>query len=176
VRNPFYRFLVLGTTLFSGWYFLYEFYLRDHTLLDEMVIHNLVEVSSAVLRAMGYELTEYPLTPYLNHVGIAGAPGVMIGAPCDGLVLFALFVVFVVAFPGKWKHRMWFIPSGIALIHGLNALRIVGLTVLISWKREWLSFNHDYTFTVLVYAVVFALWWIWVRHLSGLRAPNSAPK
>jgi hypothetical protein len=26
---------------------------------------------------------------------------------------------------------------------------------------DWLEFNHDYTFTVLIYGLVFALWYLW---------------
>jgi len=171
VRNPFYRFLILGVSLFLAWYFFYELYLRDHSRIDEWIIDHLVGVAGWILSALGYTLTEYPPSEFRNHIGIEGAPGVLIGAPCDGLVLFALFIVFIVAYPGKWKHRAWFIPAGVLLIHYLNALRVVALTILISWKEEWLSFNHDYTFTILVYSVVFALWYIWVNRFS-----TSGPK
>jgi exosortase family protein XrtF len=163
LRNPFYRFLIVGTTLFLAWYFVYEWYLRDHSMADEWVIHHLTVSSELILKGMGYELTDYGFTGLHNRVGIANAPGVMIGAACDGLVLFALFAVFVIAYPGSSRHRWWFIPTGILLIHYLNALRVVALTIIISWKKEWLSFNHDYTFTILVYSIVFGLWWIWVK-------------
>jgi len=173
VRNPFYRFLLQSSTLFLIWYVSYEFYLRDHTLLDEYVIDHLAGIAGFVLKALGYTLTEYPGLSYRNHIGIEGAPGVMIGAACDGLILFALFVVFIVSFPGQWKHRAWFMPMGVLIIHYLNALRIVALTIIISWNQSWLSFNHDYTFTILVYSLVFGLWWIWVKRFSTL--PMSAP-
>lgn len=173
MRNPFYRFLVTGTTLFLAWYFLYEFYLRDHSLIDEWIIDHLAGIAGFVLRLFGYSLTEYSSVPFRTHVGIEGAPGVHIGAPCDGLVLFALFTSFILAYPGKWIHRAWYIPCGLILIHLLNALRVAALTIIVSWKQEWLSFNHDYTFTILVYSVVFALWYIWVNRFSTLSTKSA---
>ena len=38
---------------------------------------------------------------------------------------------------------------------------------------EWLKFNHDYTFTVLVYAVVFGLWYGWVRWFVLAKSPST---
>lgn len=162
MRNPFYRFIVLGTGLFTAWYFLYEFFLHEHTLLDEGIIASLVSLSEWQLRALGYILIQFPPTPWPSHLGIQGSSGVIIGPSCDGIVLLALFTVFIVAYPGPWKHKFWFIPFGMALIHLLNSIRITALAVIVSWNEEWLSFNHDYTFTVLVYAAVFGLWWWWV--------------
>ena len=33
---------------------------------------------------------------------------------------------------------------------------------------ELLDFNHDYTFTIIVYAFVFMLWYIWIQRFSPL--------
>ena len=75
-----------------------------------------------------------------------------IGAPCDGVVLYALFIFFILAFPGSVKHKLWFIPLGALSVFYLNVLRIVGLAIIMDINEEWLAFNHDYTFTIIVYA------------------------
>jgi exosortase/archaeosortase family protein len=107
-----------------------------------------------------------------NHIAIEGTGGVLIGAPCDGIILFTLFSIFVVAFPGSLKHKLWFIPLGILSIHIVNVMRVIALAVIVSIDESWLSFNHDYTFTILTYAWVFTLWVIWVKRFSPLRASN----
>jgi hypothetical protein len=56
----------------------------------------------------------------------------------------------------------------------LNVLRIVALAIIMSVNEEWLAFNHDYTFTILVYAYVFALWMIWVQRFSPFAKKNGA--
>ena len=84
-----------------------------------------------------------------------------IGAPCDGVALFALFAIFILAFPGPISRKAWFIPAGIALLHLANIVRVVVLARIQATSPEWLEFNHDYTFTVLIYGLVFALWYLW---------------
>ncbi len=103
---------------------------------------------------------------FRQHVGIEGFKGVTVGAPCDGVVLYALFIFFVVAFPGPLKHKFWYVPLGAFSIFYLNVLRVAALAIIMSINEDWLAFNHDYTFTVVVYAYVFALWVIWVRRFS----------
>ncbi|MCC6600665.1 MAG: archaeosortase/exosortase family protein [Crocinitomicaceae bacterium] len=167
-ENPFARFLILSTAFYLVWHFTYEFYLRENTIIDEAVIDSLVSISQGILHFLGYELTTYHDVVWKNHIGIIGTNGVTVGASCDGIVLFALFIVFVLSFPGPWKHRLWFIPSGLLVIHLLNALRVSALVLIVYWNEAWLSFNHDYTFTIIVYSVVFALWWVWISKFSNI--------
>jgi exosortase/archaeosortase family protein len=98
---------------------------------------------------------------------VSGTPGVEIGAPCDGLSLFALFAVFIAFFPGPVRNKLWFVPLGIIFLHGVNISRVISLAVIQSKYPEWLAFNHDYTFTVLVYGVVFGLWVVWATYLAS---------
>ena len=163
LRQPFVRFIVLSVAFYAAWHLLYEFYFRPHTSLDEAVVQSLVSMSEWQLTAMGYPLQEFGDTDWKNQVGISPSGGITIGEPCDGIVLFILFLLFVVLFPGKSVHRWWFIPAGILSIHLLNSLRITALAIIYFKRPDWLSFNHDYTFTIIVYSYVFILWMVWVR-------------
>lgn len=166
-QNPFSRFLILSSILYLSWYFTYEFYLKDHTLLNEYVIDHIVRSSESILRFMGYELNYYDDGNLRVRLGILGSGGVVIGAPCDGIVLLALFTVFMIAYAGPLKHKAWYLPVGLLVIHWLNIGRVVALSIIVATSREWFTFNHDYTFTLFVYAVVFALWYIWIVKFSG---------
>ena len=168
LKNPFLRFLVFSVSLYLSWNVFYEFYLRTHTNFDKIVIDTLVRWAEVTLQTLGYSTTDYSAADvtFREHIGIAGSKGVTIGAPCDGVVLYVLFIFFVVAFPGPLKHKAWFIPIGALSVFYLNVLRIVGLAVIMSIDESWLAFNHDYTFTIVVYAYVFLLWMIWVKRLS----------
>jgi exosortase/archaeosortase family protein len=55
---------------------------------------------------------------------------------------------------------------GLIIIHFLNVARVVGLALIVHYNEAWLSFNHDYTFTLVVYGVVFGLWWFWINKFS----------
>jgi exosortase family protein XrtF len=175
VDNPLLRFLVIGSALYVSWYVFYEFYLHSHTNFDRIVINSLVELSEKTLRLIGYSTTNYAAVDaeFHEHIGIDGYKGLTIGAPCDGVILYALFIIFIVAFPGPIKHKLWYVPIGAFSVFYVNVLRIVALAIIMSINEEWLAFNHDYTFTILVYAYVFALWMIWVKRFSPFSQHSS---
>ncbi len=166
LRNAVVRFILVGTLFYLGLYFFYEFVIVPKTNLDEIIIDNLVKLTEGALKLFGYELIQYPDELYKNRVGIANSSGVYIGEPCNGFVLFILFLSFIAAFTGPIKHKLWFIPVGIILIHLINFLRVIALVLILRSHPDWLSFNHDYTFTIVVYSFVFLLWWIWINKFA----------
>ena len=53
----------------------------------------------------------------------------------------------------------------------------IGVRVIVLARRqatspEWLKFNHDYTFTVFIYGLVFALWYLWT--VMGRQTPQAS--
>jgi len=164
LNNPFARFLITGIVLYVIWSLIYHFWLDPIDIIDRPVIDSLIGITGYILRAVGYEtIPIQDPSIQVRVAGIDGTTGVWVGDPCNGISLFALFIIFVVAYPGKWKHRLWFIPIGLLSIHLLNAVRIASLAIVLKYHPEWLNFNHDYTFTILVYSWVFFLWYTWTR-------------
>jgi exosortase/archaeosortase family protein len=106
---------------------------------------------------------------FRTRVVIEGAAGVFVGPSCDGVVLFALFTIFIASFPGNWRRKAWFIPIGIAVLHAANAFRIICLLMIQLYWPSALEFNHDYTFTVFVYGIIFALWYLYAVRHTGIR-------
>ena len=173
-----FRFLVLGFGGYIVWHLAYETYLKPATLLDEYITQNLIVVTEAVVEVLGYEpLAFYQESDveFLYRVGIRGANGVLVGPSCDGVVLFALFAIFILSFPGRWLRKLWYIPMGITAIHAANILRIISLLIIqLYFGEEALKFNHDYTFTVLVYSIIFVLWYGYAVGAGfGLKHPQS---
>jgi exosortase/archaeosortase family protein len=81
-----------------------------------------------------------------------------------------LFAGFIVAFPGPWRTKLWFVPMGILSIYLINSLRVIGLAVNHMVSKSSFDFNHKYTFTILVYGAIFYFWMIWVNRYSGINA------
>lgn len=161
---------MLGFGGYIVWHVCYENYLRPETLMDEYVTHNLIVWTESILPMLGYEVkSNFQLfDPVFRHrVGIEGAAGVFVGTSCDGVVLFALFAIFVAAFPGRWTRKIWFIPLGITVLHGANIFRIISLLLIQVYAPSALDFNHDYTFTIFVYSIIFILWYWWAMGASG---------
>lgn len=172
VKNPIIKFLFPGLTLYLFWLALYEWWIHPHGFLDRFVIENTIVLSTEMLAWMDYEI----FRSGERTIGIAGTPGLFIGDSCNGLSLFVLFSVFIIAFPGNWKRKLVFIPAGIIVIHLLNVLRVVLLAIVLTYSYKWTEFNHTYTFTILIYAVIFGMWLLWVNKVSGFKSSNTSQK
>lgn len=133
-------------------------------VMDRIVVDNTIIVSQKILGWMGYVVVKGGE----RMLYIKGTPGIFIGDSCNGISLFALFSIFVVAFPGKHIRKLLFIPMGILLIHFLNILRVVALAIIQTYSYEWTEFNHTYTFTIIIYFFIFVLWMVWVNKFSGI--------
>ena len=165
-QNAFTRFILLSAILYAVLYFMYQFIIKRYTFYDQKFIGSIVVCADFVLRAMGYK-TFMSLNEHdFQVVGIDGSNGVWIGSNCNAITLFTLFSVFIIAYPGYQKGKLWFVPLGIVAIHILNLLRVVALTLIAYYYPQFLSFNHTYTFTFLIYSFIFFLWVIWVRNFS----------
>ncbi len=154
-------FILKGFILYLLWFLLYDNWLLKDGFLDHFLINHLVSSTAFVLDLFGYITFQYA-----DAVGIDGTHGVLIGAPCNGLDLFALFTGFILVFPGKWKDKIIYIPIGILVIHFLNIMRLVGLAIIVLYYPESLDFNHKYTFTIIIYALIFLMWIFWVKKFS----------
>ncbi len=172
-KNKFYFFLLKAAVLYILWYLFYELYIVKHTRLDLLAINVLISHSTPLLELMGYPLIERPYDEIYRTMGIDGTNGLWIGDSCNGLVLFATFSIFIISWPGPWKKKLWFIPLGILIIHALNVVRITALSIIVYYHPEWLDFNHTYTFQILVYGAIFALWMWWANRLSKVKEAKS---
>lgn len=174
-RDPLVRFLAVAGILFVGWYLLYELVLHPWGALDRAVIDNLIHLSGALLTALGYTLLPEPANAeMIRTIGVQGGHLLWIGDPCNGVSLFAVFALFLITYPGPWRHKLWFIPLGLLSIHLINVVRIAALCIVVSIDYELLNFNHDYTFYVVVYGWVFLLWYLWVKRFARTD-PAPAP-
>ncbi|UOQ53508.1 exosortase X [Hymenobacter cellulosivorans] len=159
------RFLLLAVAFYALWFFGYERALAPDGRLDAALSANITTASAAALRGLGFDSSVHGLDPYL--VLLNSQPVVRVGHPCNGLVLYALFAGFVLAFPGPWRRKLWFIPVGMLVIYGINVVRIGALALNHLYSHHTVEFNHHYTFTFIVYAFIFMLWMLWARRLSS---------
>ena len=167
-QNPYFRFTFLAIILYVVWYVIYEAWLHPAGIWDRTIINNLVFLSNGILQLLGYDTI--PLSDASSTIrvsGIDGTSGVWIGDPCNGFSLFALFLIFMITYPGPIKHKLWYIPVGLILIHVINAMRIAALAIIVDVNIDWLYFNHNYTFNIVVYSLVFILWYIWAKKFAS---------
>ncbi len=107
---------------------------------------------------IGYEIYTSETTIYFPNHG-----AIIVNGSCSGLKQFYQWIFLMVLFPGPWKQKLWYIPVGILVIHIVNILRIVILSViLVNWPDQW-HFSHDWILRPFFYVVIFAMWVIWVE-------------
>lgn len=123
--------------------------------------------SSWILDVLGVNVTtfdELTIGEVLRRNVIYYAEGngsVYVNRSCSGLKQFYQWVILILLYPGPWKHKLWYIPFGLVIIHIVNIFRIVGMTfVTINVPQHW-DFIHDYVMRPFFYVVMFALWVLW---------------
>ena len=169
------KFFIFFVVCLLVWYTLYELVLRPSIIYDAWVIESIAQQAGLLLEWFNYtvQVEDRLYTGYLNYVSLVGSQGVVIGPGCDGLVVMALFSFFILCIPGAVKHKLWFIPLGVVSLHVLNVIRASVLTVIMAKNPEWLAFNHDYTFTALIYGFVFLLWVSWTKCVANSLSANE---
>jgi exosortase/archaeosortase family protein len=153
---------------YSLWLLVYNTVLIPYTLLDEWIVHLLVVVSCLMLSFFGFDVSTNPAF-FLNAISIDHYPGVVISHHCDALSVVVIFIIILCVFSFRKPHLWRFILFGSVVIQFVNILRIVCLSIIFRFHPGWLKFNHDYTFTILVYGVVILMWWWRFRSIDNLK-------
>lgn len=166
VKNKFYVFILKASLLYSSLYIFYEFYIKTYTNVDQLFIRQIINVCTFILETMGYKTFASKEINDFQVFGVDGSNGVWIGGGCNGITLMFLFAIFVIAYPGSIRNKLWYLPLGIVLVNIINIIRIVSLSLLSLYAPNYLEFNHTYTFTFAVYSIVFVLWMLWVNKFS----------
>ena len=162
--RPALQFLAVFGSLYALWVLGYDGLLGPNNPLDHALSANLAAAAAAALQLAGWAARVDHAAPTL--LVLNGLPAVVVGDPCNGLLLYALFAGFVVAFPGAGRHKCWFVPLGVLAIYALNVARVAGLALNHVYWHPTVAFNHHYTFTLVVYAAIGALWVLWARHAA----------
>ncbi|WP_223649439.1 exosortase X [Hymenobacter psoromatis] len=158
------RFLLVAAGLYLAWLVGYEGFIGPEGHFDALLSVNIAAASARLLRLLGFAAGHAAGTTLLTMDGL---PAVYVGAPCDGLVLYALFAGFIIAFPGPTRPKLWFVPMGIAALYLLNIGRVAALALNHHYAHRSVDFNHHYTFSFVVYAFICLLWMLWVRQYGS---------
>lgn len=103
---------------------------------------------------------------YKGDVTYKNLSELFINNRCLALDLMYTYSVFIIAFFGPVKKKLWYIPMGILIINILNILRIIGLGITSMYFPKYMNFNHHTLFTYIVYLFTFILWVIWIKKFA----------
>jgi exosortase family protein XrtF len=171
LNKPLTRFLLKAVVLYLGWHLLWFYWIEPDGTLNHYLTYNTAGISSAMLNLFSsHHFTLSPFDEQNTYLFKDGTAVVLIEHGCNGLILMVLFAGFIIAFPGPWRQKLWYVPLGIFGIYMINSLRVIGLAVNQMISQSSFDFNHKYTFTILVYGAIFYGWMIWVNRYSGINA------
>jgi exosortase family protein XrtF len=120
---------------------------------------------------------------HVSAVQIAGQPKVPIQLGlvrvvnvyegCNSINVMIVFTAFVAAFTSSWRRTIVFWLMGIGIIYIMNIVRVTLLFEVAYYYPDHLYLFHKYLFTGFIYAVVFYLWYVWIkRYRHGKRAAS----
>lgn len=181
LKNPEYKFLALFIPLIILWFFFYHYLYKIDDFLsfefDFLITfsHFLSKQSNYLLSLLNFQTSieingDMVITKILNY---PYNHGVWIGEPCNGIKVFGVFTIFVLAFKGKIQNKLWFIPTGILILHFINVIRVSTLTYISAVNPFILDFNHNITFQLIVYLSMIILWYWWITKFSLIKNENS---
>lgn len=136
----------------------------------QFLVHQLYDQTVFILRDV-LNVTIYTDQPVLitkNGVRL------ILGGSASGLKQMCQFAVVILLFSGQWRHKAWFIPLGLVILHLTNIFRILCLVVIAMHWPQQIHYAHDNYLRILYYLVIFGLWLVWVEKiLPASRKPKS---
>lgn len=110
--------------------------------------------------------TDVQINTTYNTIILENHGVLIIGNPCLCDDVLYLFAAFIIAYPGRWKTKLWYIPMGMLMIHLINILRMIALCITQIYRPDLMHINHKYIFNVVIIVFVFILWIIWISRFS----------
>lgn len=121
----------------------------------------LTETTRIFLTIFGYEAEVEG-----KIIRIVGTAGIYLDKGCLARNLMGLYVGFVLAYPGTWKNKLWYIPFGLVVINILNILRLGGMAILVKCCPENVDFNHHYVFKIVTFGAILIMWYFWIFQMN----------
>jgi exosortase family protein XrtF len=145
---------------------MYGIYISTYDNRPDPITRMVTEHAVSVLNTFGYDAatgsTPSPYVPVLLH----GESTVSVFEGCNSLNVMIVMLAFVIAYRGPLKNYFWFVPLSLVLIYIFNLIRIDLLVMVSVYLPDYMYFTHKYFFTAFIYAVVFLLWFWWVKGLA----------
>jgi exosortase family protein XrtF len=177
INKPLTRFLLKAVALYLGWHVLWYNWIEPDGTVNHYLTYHTASVAALFLNLFsGSSFSLSPFEEQNTYLFKDNVAVVLIEHGCNGLILMVLFAAFIIAFPGPWKKKLWYIPLGILAIYIINAIRVIGLAVNHIYAKSSFDFNHKYTFTILIYGAIFLFWMVWVNRFSGINAKKDTVK
>lgn len=128
-----------------------------------LVLKTTMAVCLAVLNLFGYEAVEHG---YRVVLMVKPNATITVQNYCLGVDVMALFTMLIIAYPGEWKKKFYFISVGILGIFFINILRISAIGICFVDFIEYAWFDNHLYFNIAAYTFIFLMFVWWVNYLE----------
>ena len=123
-------------------------------------------ISDTLARALNLEAGFSPQVGRYARFYYADQWAVGIADPCNGIAPIGTMLIFMFAFPGKLIFKLLAGLVASASIFALNGVRVLALAIQSIEHPESFDFSHHYFWTIFVYAVIIAYWYVFIQYFS----------
>jgi exosortase H (IPTLxxWG-CTERM-specific) len=92
---------------------------------------------------------------------------------CNALEACIILISAIVAFPAPWKRRLIGAFAGLAVIQGINLIRIISLFVIARDHPRFFEMAHVYVWQTAMFLIAIALFMYWSRPREAELAPGT---
>ena len=151
-------FVVRAAILLVAWELLYTFILMPLGTPDDQLT-DIVQYGGMEVLKWFYEDVQADG----NTIILNGVESVDIARQCNGLELIVLYLGFILCVPTSIKRMLAFGIIGTLIIYTLNIFRTAALAAMFEQSHEMADFAHHYLFKIIIYAVVFLGWVLYLK-------------
>lgn len=161
---PAFRFLGVFVGLYLLLNTFYGLWIQSHYPLVDPFTHWVAEQTAFLLRSFGQEFIALSENNSANvGMWLNGQLVVLVYEGCNGINVVIVYLAFLIAYKGEAQRLLKFGVGGVGLIYVLNLVRVGLLAEVALFYPDYLYFFHKFFFTGFIYAVVFVLWFFWVK-------------
>lgn len=145
---------------------VYAFYI-DHYQEEDPLTLAITQQTAAFLRLVGEPVSAVPVPGSINVPLVRkGVTVIEVYEGCNSVNVIIVYLCFLIAFRGAWRTLLKFAGAGILIIYVMNVLRLAALYGIAFYHPQQLYFFHKFFFTGILYAVVFVLWYYWIKNFG----------
>ena len=92
---------------------------------------------------------------------------------CNAISVLIIFVAFILAFYTTFKQTITYILISLFVLFVMNISRIILLTYIYRFHKEYSKVSHDYLFPLIIYGSVIILWIVWIKLFVTKKGKNA---
>lgn len=168
-KRPVAAFFISLFLICSTWFFVYNLLLYPGRVIDQPLTQFIAAVSAKVITFLSP--AGMPVTEWVNNMQHPGTLLIQNGKrvfgimdACNGIDLMFIYSAVIILLPNTIRRKLLFLLLGNVALVIFNIIRIVGLFFIFRYSRGMFDFSHHYLFTLLMYALIFAGWILFIKN------------